>query len=788
MLWTFLFLAKFISLSQSQLSLNPSIITGRQSEAKSEFVTQPTFVCDRMADSLELVKFYNAMDGPNWIIKWNLNEPINKWFGITLTSEGCVKCISFGTLCGASAKNNLKGSLIDFNLPFLEYLTLNETALNETKLIGVIPNFQNIPNIKEITLIGSFVGSIPDFNKMPNITSLYLWGDFDGNIPDFQHLYNLKSLALQGKFPNKLPNFNSLPNLVVMSIKGYFNDTIPNFNKIPNINTLLLEGDFNGMIPDFAFIPNLIFLSISGYSSGNFIDFNGIQLTEYTSSIVGPIPNFSLIPNLEILSLTGLNIDTSIPEFSKLNNLTTLLISFCYKIKGSLPKFTHLTKLAELFIIYTSINDTFPIYNNLPNLYSIAVEGNPYIHGKPPQFSNSPNLLCIRLWNNNLDLAVPNYNLYNSLVGTISVGQNNLTFEDILFTISENNNLTASNSDNTCGFGNYYFYGLQDSILNDTIIYCIENKFLSFDLIIDENIGSNNYRWFKNGEPYDTIIGKNEIEFPAVQIEDAGVYHVEVTNHNAPELTLYSHAITLIVNPCQSLNDEITNAIATPELVCPGYKNLMFTATKIENALGYIWIPGWKDDTIFSELDTLSIDVPYDLVSDTYEVCVKAFNDCDTSSSFVCFDVQIIESPEIIKSNASICSDKFPFSWGSMTIHQPGTYNQTFTTFDGCVQDSIWTIESKDCSEEDLNEQILITPNGDNVNDILVIEGVENYPENELTIVNRWGDVVFKAKPYMNDWGGEGSNGALLTQGTYYFILRNVGSELPQGGNIVILK
>jgi len=749
---------------------------------------KPTFVCERMADSLELVKFYTAMDGPNWIIKWNLNEPINNWFGITLTSEGCVQCISFGALCNASAKNNLKGSLIDFNLPFLEYLTLNENAINEIKLIGTIPNFQNIPNIKEIFLIGSFVGSIPDFNKMPNLTSLYLWGDFDGNIPDFQHLYNLKTLALQGKFPNKLPNFNSLPNLVGMSIKGYFNDTIPNFNNIPNLKTLLLEGDFNGMIPDFAFVPNLFYLSISGYSSGNFIDFNGIQLTEYTSSIVGPIPNFSLIPELEVLSLTGLNIDTSIPEFSKLNNLTTLLISFCYKIKGSLPKLTHLTKLEELYIIYTSINDTFPTYTNLPNLYSIDVGGNPYIHGKPPQFFNSPNLHCIRLWNNNLDLEVPNYNLYNPLVGNISLGKNNLTFEDILFTISENSNLIASNSDNTCGFGNYYSYGLQDSILSDTIIYCIENKFLSFDLIFDENISSNTYRWFKNGEPYDTIIGKNEIEFPAVQIEDEGVYHVEITNHNAPGLTLYSHAITLIVKPCQSLDEEITYAFSTPEIICLGYKNLKFTAHKIESASGYFWIPSWNYDTIFSEFDTLSIDVPYDLDSDIYEVCVKAFNDCDTSSSFVCFEVQIIESPDIVKPNSSFCSDQFPFNWGTETIHQPGTYTQTFTTFEGCIHDSIWTVESKDCSDDDLDEQILITPNGDNVNDLFVIEGIENYPYNELTIVNRWGDVVFKAKPYMNDWGGEGSNGGLLTQGTYYFILRNVGGTLPQGGNIVILK
>ena len=130
----------------------------------------------------------------------------------------------------------------------------------------------------------------------------------------------------------------------------------------------------------------------------------------------------------------------------------------------------------------------------------------------------------------------------------------------------------------------------------------------------------------------------------------------------------------------------------------------------------------------------------------------------------------------------------FPFEWGHTEISQPGSYTQTFTTSQGCIQDSTWTIEAKDCSVDDQDEQILITPNGDNVNDVFIIEGIEDYPENELIIVNRWGDVVHQAKPYMNNWGGEGTKGELLAQGTYYFVLRNVGAQLPQGGYIVILK
>lgn len=69
------------------------------------------------------------------------------------------------------------------------------------------------------------------------------------------------------------------------------------------------------------------------------------------------------------------------------------------------------------------------------------------------------------------------------------------------------------------------------------------------------------------------------------------------------------------------------------------------------------------------------------------------------------------------------------------------------------------------------------TPNGDGFNDFFFIVGLHQYPNNKITIFNRWGDKVFAAEPYQNNWDGTSSNTALkisgdkVVDGTYFFIL-----------------
>jgi gliding motility-associated-like protein len=62
----------------------------------------------------------------------------------------------------------------------------------------------------------------------------------------------------------------------------------------------------------------------------------------------------------------------------------------------------------------------------------------------------------------------------------------------------------------------------------------------------------------------------------------------------------------------------------------------------------------------------------------------------------------------------------------------------------------------------------VITPNGDLSNDYLEIEALK--PNSEISIVNRWGNVVYKSTNYQNDWDGKDQQGVDLKEGVYTVI------------------
>jgi gliding motility-associated-like protein len=86
-----------------------------------------------------------------------------------------------------------------------------------------------------------------------------------------------------------------------------------------------------------------------------------------------------------------------------------------------------------------------------------------------------------------------------------------------------------------------------------------------------------------------------------------------------------------------------------------------------------------------------------------------------------------------------------------------------------------------------LNKTVIIpqfiSPNGDNKNDVLIIDNINFYPNNKLLVFNRYGNLVYEKQGYNNDWDGSlnvtsgvnlifnGNGSDPLPSGTYFYIL-----------------
>ncbi len=81
-----------------------------------------------------------------------------------------------------------------------------------------------------------------------------------------------------------------------------------------------------------------------------------------------------------------------------------------------------------------------------------------------------------------------------------------------------------------------------------------------------------------------------------------------------------------------------------------------------------------------------------------------------------------------------------------------------------------------DACDDDIIDAVIIpngfTPDGDGINDMFVIPGIEANVNARLNIFNRYGNLVYESLSYQNNWDGSSSkNGQILPDGTYYYVL-----------------
>jgi gliding motility-associated-like protein len=92
----------------------------------------------------------------------------------------------------------------------------------------------------------------------------------------------------------------------------------------------------------------------------------------------------------------------------------------------------------------------------------------------------------------------------------------------------------------------------------------------------------------------------------------------------------------------------------------------------------------------------------------------------------------------------------------------------------GCIASDFVAVYVEDDSDKLLGFYNAFTPNNDGVNDTWIIEGIEQFPDNEVMIFNRWGDKIIELRNYDNKnivWDGTNQRGKKVPDGTYYYVV-----------------
>lgn len=178
--------------------------------------------------------------------------------------------------------------------------------------------------------------------------------------------------------------------------------------------------------------------------------------------------------------------------------------------------------------------------------------------------------------------------------------------------------------------------------------------------------------------------------------------------------------------------------------------------------------------------------------TDSVEVQVKSVEDATISNT------QIVCPPEMVQLHATggVIYEWTPNLFISATNSPDPYVGPAFTTTYTVHITNEYGCEAELSVEIGVACDTLFVPNGfspnsDGTNDGYVIDHIDNYPGNRLWVYNRWGNLVYKARDYKNDWNGIANVpglylGKKVPAGTYFFILDLNDGSKPMSGYLII--
>src|SRR5690554_2286468 len=311
--------------------------------------------------------------------------------------------------------------------------------------------------------------------------------------------------------------------------------------------------------------------------------------------------------------------------------------------------------------------------------------------------------------------------------------------------------------------------------------------------------GASTYDW---AGPNGFTSTGSPVVLSAVSQLDEGWYHIQANDANgcSAEDSIYVKVVGLPV--ADAMADS-----SSQNSFCEGTVAQLYG----EGGVSYYWT---GPDGFVSDLQNTGIPSFSSSNTGMYILTVTDANGCKNQDS-VALAISILDDFEIQALDASVCpgddvvltasgaenytwfgpdgfnSTNNPVTIFDISINQGGYYYVEGVSTEGCYgEDSvnITVIISRDC----LFIPGFTSPNGDNLNDAWVITGIEAFPDAEVYIYNRWGNLAFFASPYENDWIGQvnkgvnmGDGNGKLPTGTYFYVIKlNDGIDEPLKGYI----
>ncbi len=214
-----------------------------------------------------------------------------------------------------------------------------------------------------------------------------------------------------------------------------------------------------------------------------------------------------------------------------------------------------------------------------------------------------------------------------------------------------------------------------------------------------------------------------------------------------------------------------------PDTVICSIQNLLLDATNVYST--YLWSTGATTPTItvaqtnIYAVDVTSCGVTYtDSISvamDTFSVYVVSVvpNDCGQNNGSLTVSTTSSLTMSYLWTSGTTGTNPI------LTNIADGIYTVEATDANGCTQTLTVPIV---CLVPNVVVTQLLTPNGDGKNDTWIIQGINNFPQAVVKVFNRWGNEVYYALPYNNDWDGRSNSGmslgnGYLPSGTYYYVV-----------------